>query len=203
MNPFERLASGRARSAALITALALALLFVLQQVGIAVINGDLGTALVVIALFDATMWIWVLAYAALIVDLPADGRVVATRWSVARAAATLAAIAPAALILSQLINSDVLALIAYPIVLGAMGVSLLAVDLTTQQTGIVSGGVASIGLVTGIAFVAAAVGYGVGAYVESPLATIGVSALLGGQILYVVWASWIGRRLRRAQSAES
>lgn len=188
--------NARVGQAAVVSALGAAVFFALQQLGGAV--GEPGSAaFVAVAIaFDLALWTWLLGFATLVAGLPIEGGRFAARARIARWAAVAAAIAPLPLFLGQALASLVLIPLAYLVIFGGVGIALIALDLTTRPSGVISGGVASIGLVAGLALVVGGVGFGDAALGDGILLALGYSALLGAEVLYVVWAVWVWRRLR-------
>jgi hypothetical protein len=192
----------RARSAAIVSAIAAVIFFLLQQFG--GILGDPGSAAYAAAaiVFDVALWAWLLAFATLVVGLPVEDDRPSTRRAITRWASIAAAVAPVLLFIGQAMASLVLIPLGYVVIFGGTGIALIALDFTTRPSGVVSGGVASIGLVAGLALVVGALGFADAALGDGLLLALGYSALLGAEVLYVVWAIWIARRLGRPLTLE-
>lgn len=200
--------------AALVSAGALFVLFVIQEFILpapVVFNAILTVigpvAYVVQAIvYLLLLWFWVAALSVVTFDLEwIEDPKTSTRWfQVARGLTFIAMVMPAVLLLAVLLNLP-WSLQAVPDALtwGGVGISILVHNWEARRTGILRGLLPWLGIVSGVAMTLAGIGYAlfIPIGLNALFFLIGVNFLLLGQVLYMVWAIWLGLKLARSKVA--
>jgi hypothetical protein len=162
------------------------------------------------------LWLWVAALSVVALDLewiehPKTG----TRWfQVARGLTLIAMAMPAVLLLAVLLNLPLIFL-AVPNALtwGGVGISILVHNWDARRAGILHGVLPWLGIVSGVAMTLGGIGYyalfvpiGMTAHFSPDrnqdfFFLIAINSLLLGQVVYMVWAAWLGVKLARSKVA--
>ncbi len=193
----QRLA-GFGPAAAFVSVAAVIVFAAIQQVGAAVPPSYL---VPVIIAFLASMAVFVLALAVTLFDLEwLDHPATSKPWiRLALVATLVAAVMPTVLGLIQFAGVQLDFAVPYTIYFLGIGAGLLVHSIEGRRAGIVRGGLAWIGIITGALFIVQSVlqflvmftfALVMGAYYGLPII----------YILYVAWAMWMGVHLLRSRS---
>ena len=89
----------------------------------------------------------------------------------------------------------------YALTFVPVGLSLLVHNVDGRRAGLLHGVLPWVGIVTGLAFAVAGLGFAsLLVPMGTTLFTVGWNALLLGQVLYIVWAIWMGVKLSRSNA---
>jgi hypothetical protein len=193
--------------AALVSAGALFVLFVIEEFINAILTVIGSVAYVTQAIvFFLLLWLWVAALSVVTFDLEwIEHPKTSTRWfQVARGLTLIAMVMPAVLLLAVLLNLPLIfQVVPSALTWGGVGISILVHNWDARRAGILHGVLPWLGIVSGAAMTFAGIGYPL----FVPVATralffqITINFLLLGQVLYMVWAVWLGVKLARSKVA--
>jgi hypothetical protein len=193
--------------AALVSAGALFVLFVIEEFinAILTVIGSVAYVTQAIVLF-LLLWLWVAALSVVTFDLEwIEHPKTSTRWfQVARGLTLIAMVMPAVLLLAVLLNLPLIfQMVPNALIWGGVGISILVHNWEARRAGILYGVLPWLGIVSGVAMTVAGIGYPL----FVPIATralfflITINFLLLGQVLYMLWAIWLGVKLARSKVA--
>jgi hypothetical protein len=192
--------------AAYVSAGSLLVFFLIGQFGTAIVQAAPGLFVLVEIVFILALWLWIAGLAVVALDIEQlEHAAISTRWTqVARGAMLVALVVPVPLVIGLIANAGVpVQAPSYLLIYGGVGISLLIHNLGACRAGLMHGVLPWLGTGTGAAYVLAGIGFGAtfipGAGMT--LYLIGFNALLLGEILYMVWAVWLGVKLSRSTAA--
>lgn len=191
--------------AALVSAGALFVLFVIEEFNneILTVIGSVAYVTQAIVIF-LLLWLWVAALSVVTFDLEwIEHPKTSTRWfQVARGFTLIAMVMPAVLLLAVLLNPPLIfQVVPNALTWGGVGISILVHNWKARRAGILHGVLPWLGIVSGVAMTLAGIGYPL----FVPIGTralfflITINFLLLGQVLYMLWAIWLGVKLARSK----
>lgn len=193
--------------AAFVSAGALFVLFVIEEFINAILTVIGSVPYVVQAIvFFLLLWLWVAAVWVMTFDLEwIEHPKTSTRWfQIARGVTFIALVMPAVLLLAVLLNLPLIFwAVATALTWGGVGISILVHNWDARRAGVLHGVLPWLGIVSGVALTLAGMGYPL----FVPIGTralfflITINFLLIGQVLYMVWAIWLGVKLARSKVA--
>jgi hypothetical protein len=193
--------------AALVSAGALFVLFVIEEFNNAILTVIGSVPYVTQAIvFFLLLWLWVAALSVATFDLEwiEHPRTSTPRLQVARGLTFIAMVMPAVLLLALLLNLPLIfQVVLNALTWGGVGISILVHNWEARRAGILHGVLPWLGIVSGVAMTLAGIGYAlfVPNGTRALFFLIAINFLLLGQVLYMVWAIWLGVKLARSKVA--
>jgi hypothetical protein len=199
----QRLA-GYGPIAAYVSVGSLFVFFFFQQFGGAIASAAPGLYVPTAIAFVLALWVFIAGLAVVGIDLerlapPATNM----RGSqVARGATLVALVMPVPLLIGGLVNISRLLPISYLLIFASVGISLLVHNLDARRAGLLQGVLPWLGTVTGVAYVLGGIGFGtlLAPGLGTTFFVIGFNVVRLGQVLYIVWAIWLGVHLSRSKA---
>jgi hypothetical protein len=191
--------------AALVSAGALFVLFVIEEFNNEILTVIGSVAYVTQAIvFFLLLWLWVAAFWVVAFDLEWIEHPKTSTYTlqVARGLTFIAMVMPAMLLLDVLLNLPLIFQVGpNALIWGGVGISILVHNWEARRAGILHGVLPWLGIVSGAAMAVAGIGYAL--FVPIGLMAlffqIAINFLLLGQVLYMVWAIWLGVKLARSK----
>jgi hypothetical protein len=191
--------------AAHVSAGALFVLFVIEEFNneILTVIGSVAYVTQAIVIF-LLLWLWVAAFSVVTFDLEwiEHPKTSTRRLQVVRGVTFIAMVMPAVLLLAVLLNLPLIfQVVPNALLWGGVGISILVHNWEARRAGILHGVLPWLGIVSGVAMTLAGIGYPL----FVPIGTralfflITINVLLLGQVLYMVWAIWLGVKLARSK----
>jgi hypothetical protein len=199
----QRLA-GFGPRAAYVSVGALLAFFFLQQFGGAIATAAPGLYAPTAIAFVLALWVFIAGLAVVDINLerlapPATN----TRGSqVGRWATLVALVMPLPLLIGGLVNISKLLPISYLLIFTGVGIILLIHNVAARRAGLLHGVLPWLGSATGVAYILAGIGFGtlLAPGLGTAFYLIGFNIVRLGQVLYIVWALWLGVKLSRSQA---
>jgi hypothetical protein len=150
--------------------------------------------------------LWAAALAVVIFDLEwIEHPKIRTRWlNVARGATLVALVMPLVADISVIIKAGITVQPPiYFLLYGAVGITLLIHNIEGRRARLLHGVLPWLGTGIGAAYIVAGIGFGLFLVpgIGMTAYMVGFNVLLLGQVLYIVWAIWMGVRLSRSKPA--
>ncbi len=191
--------------AALVSAGALFVLFVIEEFNNEILTVIGSVAYVTQAIvFFLLLWLWVAAFSVVTFDVEwiEPSKTGTRRLQVARGLTFIAMVIPAVLLLAVLLNLPLIFEVVHnALIWGGVGISILVHNWEARRAGILHGVLPWLGIVSGVAMTVAGIGYAlfVPIGIMALFFLIAINFLLLGQVLYMVWAIWLGVKLARSK----
>jgi hypothetical protein len=191
--------------AALVSAGALFVLFVIEEFNNEILTVIGSVAYVTQAIvFFLLLWLWVAAFSVVTFDLEwiEPPKTSTRRLQVARGLTFIAMVMPAVLLLAVLLNLPLIfQVVPNALIWGGVGISILVHNWEARRAGILHGVLPWPGIVSGVAMTVAGIGYALFVPIGNMALffLIAINFLLLGQVLYMVWAIWLGVKLARSK----
>lgn len=176
------------------------------QFGTAIIQAAPGMVVPVEIVFVLALWVWIAGLAVVVSDLEWRGQPTtsARRLQVARVATLVALVMPVPFVVGLIVNAGVpVQAPSYLLIYGGVGISLLIHNLGARRAGLLHGLLPWLGIVTGVAYILAGIGFGAILIpgIGMTLYLIGFNVLELGEVVYIVWAIWLGVKLSWTRAA--
>jgi hypothetical protein len=189
----EKLA-GYGPTAAFVSAGSLLVFVLILLFGYPIFSAVPALTLPVFLVWFVALWIWVCAFAVLVLDLEwLEHPATSTTWfKVAHWATLVAVFLPVVFGIAVITNNGGLGTTAASVLALCVGFSLLVHNIDARRAGLLKGALPWIGVVAGVAYILVAL---------TIYAGFGFIALMLGQTFYIAWATWLGMNWRAAKAS--
>lgn len=186
--------AGYGSTAAFISAGSLFVFVFLLIFGYPIFNTVPALTLPVFLVWFLALWLWVAAFAVLVLDLEwLEHPATSTTWfKLAHWATLVAVFLPVLFGLAVVTNTGWFGTIVVSVLALCVGLSLLVHNIDARRADLLKGALPWIGIVAGIAYLL---------FAPTVFAGFGFVAVLLGQVFYIAWAIWMGIKLPAGKAA--
>lgn len=196
----QRLA-GYGPVAAFVSAASLIVFFFIQQDGGAILQAAPNLAVPLAIAFTLAAFVWVGALTVTLFDLElAHYPATSTFWIRFALGSTLVAmVMPAVLALIQFAGIGVPFAVPYALMWVGVGIGVLIHNVDGHRAGLLRGVLPWLGMATGAIYIIVGLAYGAVLFTMA-LVMVWYYGILTAQVLFIVWAIWLGVRLGRSKA---